>query len=201
MSAELFFIYDSHCPWSYATTTLVNEIATAFPEIELHLWHSARYEGDDHVKFDTINAVKAESNLHFSDRYIKQLTQAKDSTVAANLMAWANNKIPQLSLSLLNAIQEQHFEQGLELTNADDFDSIVADFKLSPPQKVFNKDKLAKESEINLHDIFELQEVIGTNAIPALLLAIDENLILLNHHLYLSDPKSIVDAVKLELKD
>ena len=43
---ELFYIYDTHCPWSYATTKLTNEIAKAFPQIKINLWHCANYEGD-----------------------------------------------------------------------------------------------------------------------------------------------------------
>jgi hypothetical protein len=40
---------------------------------------------------------------------------------------------------------------------------------------------------------------MGTKAIPALLLAIDERLILLNHNFYLKHPKAIVEAIDLEL--
>ena len=44
-----------------------------------------------------------------------------------------------------------------------------------------------------------MQEIIGTPAIPALMLAIDDNLILLNHNLYLKDPTTIVEAINLEI--
>ena len=43
--------------------------------------------------------------------------------------------------------------------------------------------------------------IIGTQAIPALLLACNESLVLLNHNLYLENPDAIVDAVKLELEN
>ena len=40
-NVELFFLYDSHCPWSYAATPLINEINKAYPQINLQLWQSA----------------------------------------------------------------------------------------------------------------------------------------------------------------
>jgi protein-disulfide isomerase-like protein with CxxC motif len=199
MSAELFFLYDSHCPWSYASTKLVNEISENFPEITLNLWHCARFEGDETVNQKTLDAVKNESEINFGEKYIATLRQEKDSTIAANIMAWVSNKIPNLALTLLNAIQAQHFSQGNQLTHESDFNDIIAEFKMSPPQKVFNKNKLSKDAEATLHDIFAMQELIGTNAIPALLLAVGDNLILLNHHLYLNDATTIVEAIKLEL--
>jgi len=61
--------------------------------------------------------------------------------------------------------------------------------------------KLTKDAEFAIHDIFEIQEIIGTQAIPAMLLACNENLVLLNHNLYLESPESIIDAVKLELEN
>ncbi len=201
MNAELFFIYDSHCPWSYATTSLVNEVSTAFPDIKLHLWHNARYEGDELITKNTIDAVIDDSNIEFSPQYIKQLNNESDSTISANILAWAQNKVPHLELPLLNAIQAKHFQQGSPLTAESDFDDIVSEFKLSPPSKVFNKNKLTKDAEMIIHDIFEFQEVINTTATPALLIAVDDNLILLNHNLYLKQPEAIVEAIQLELKD
>ena len=65
--------------------------------------------------------------------------------------------------------------------------------------KVFNKNKLTQDAEITMHDIISMREIIGTNAIPALLLAVDEKLILLNHNLYLQAPQTIVDAINIEL--
>jgi len=200
MNAELFFIYDSHCPWSYATTPLVNCIAKAFPEMPLNLRHSARYEGDELIEQHTVNSVINDSNVEFSDNYIKQLAQEKDSTVSANIMAWAQAKVPHLSLPLLNAIQNSHFQQGLALTCESDFSEIISEFKISPPNKVFNNNKLTKDAENIIHDTFEFQELINTSAIPALLIAVEDNLILLNHNLYLKNPEAIVEAIQLELK-
>jgi protein-disulfide isomerase-like protein with CxxC motif len=198
MSTELFFIYDTHCPWSYATLPLVNEIKQAFPEITLHLWHAARYEGDENVTKQTIENVIDDSNCVFNQDYLAQLKQAKDSTLAANLMAWIEHKIPQEALPILNALYKAHFEQANELGSLEDVADIISHFKLSPPQKVFTQKKLTKDAEFIMHNIIEFQEIIETQAIPALLLAIDDNLIMLNHNLYLKNPKAIVDAIKLE---
>lgn len=201
MSVELFFIYDTHCPWSYATTTLVNEIAQAFPTCKVNLLHSARYEGDERISPQTINLVSESSQVTFSPAYIKNIPHEKDSTIAANIMSWAQQKTPQLILPLLNAIQEKHFQQGLELTSPEDFFDIIEEFKISPPNKVLSVDKLTKDAESNIHHIFELQDIIETEAIPVLMLANNDNLILLNHHLYLQEPKSIIAAIELELKN
>ena len=201
MSAELFFIYDSHCPWSYATTPLVNEIAEAFPDITINLFHCARYEGDDQISPTTISAVTTDSAATFSSLYQKQLKQSADSVMSANLMGWVGQKSQHATLPLLNAIQEAHFQQGMPLTTKEEFDSIIDALKLSPPSKIFTNKKLSKDADIALHDIFELQEIISTQATPALLLAVGENLIMLNHNLYLPTPASIVDAVAQELSN
>lgn len=199
MVAELFFIYDSHCPWSYTATPLVKAIKQAFPDIELHLWHCARYEGDEQIGSKTLDQAEQDSNTVFTPEYKHQLKNAADSTIAANLLAWVANKMPSDALSLLSAIQKQHFEQGNPLKVADDFDDIITQFKLSAPAKVLKHDKFTKDAEFVLGYIEEIQEVIETKAIPALLLAVNDDLILLNHNLYLKDPSAIVEAVKLEL--
>ncbi|GHE85329.1 hypothetical protein [Thalassotalea profundi] len=199
MSAELFFIYDSHCPWSYATTPLVEAIHQAFPKIELHLWHCARYEGDEQISNKTLDQVELDSSVTFTSTYKKQLKNAVDSTIAANILAWVSNKMPSVTLPLLTAIQQQHFEQGNSLKTTDDFDSLIKEFKLSPPNKVLKSDKFTKDAEFTFAHIEEIQEVIETQAIPALLLAVNDDLVLLNHNLYLKDPQTIVEAIKLEL--
>jgi len=199
MATELFFIYDTHCPWSYATTPLVNELTKAFPKIKLHLFHIAHYDGEDGISPQVLEAVSADSKLSFGENYRQGLNRAKDSTVAANLMTWTQNKAGHAALPLLNALQQAHFQQGNELQSQAELEEIIGELKLSPPAKVFNGDKLTKEAELGLHDIEELQQIIGTNAFPALLLANDDNLVLLNHNLYLSAPKAIVEAVELEL--
>ena len=62
--AQLFFLYDSHCPWSYVATKLVNEINQAFPAITLNLWHAAYFDGkNDGTKSAKINEIKEVEKL------------------------------------------------------------------------------------------------------------------------------------------
>jgi hypothetical protein len=89
------------------------------------------------------------------------------------------------------------FEQGNNLATQSDFDDIIATLKISPPTKIF-KEKLNNDVLVQLEEVSALQEIIETEAIPALLLAIDDELILLNHSFYLTEPKAIIDAVQLE---
>ncbi len=202
MAAELFFIYDSHCPWSYATTPLVNAVNKKLPEVALNLWHCAYFSDADDNNVMTkqqIAQVKELSSVNFSPDYMANLSQGKDSTLCANLMTWATEKTPQQALALLNALQAAHFSKGNELSEQVDLNDIVDEFKLSVPAKVFNKAKLTTDAGAQVHEIYALQEIIGTQAIPALLLAINDDLILLNHNLYLQDSKAIIDAIKLEL--
>ncbi|MBL4940975.1 MAG: DsbA family protein [Colwellia sp.] len=202
-STQLFFIYDSHCPWSYVVTPLVNEINKAFPDMPLHLWHAAFFDGksDDStaIKIKEIQAVEKLAGIHFSEHYHDTLKHQKNSILSANLMTWAQHKTPSLALPLLNALQGAHFGQGNQLTLKADLDNIINELKLSPPAKVLNSDKLSKDALSQLEEIFALQEIINTEAIPALLLAVDEQLILLNHNFYLTEPKAIVEAVRIEL--
>jgi len=201
--AQLFFLYDSHCPWSYVATKLVNEINTAFPDITLNLWHTAFFDGKSSesasVKVKELKEVENLANIHFSSDYQDILEENKNSILSANLMTWAQNKTQNLALPLLNALQKAHFEQGNKLTTQEDLDEIISELKLSPPAKVFKNDKLSKDALMQLEEIFALQEIINTEAIPALLLAVDDQLILLNHNFYLTQPKAIVEAIELEL--
>lgn len=201
-SAQLFFLYDNHCPWSYVVTPLINEITEAFPDIELHLWHTAYFDGRNDSNINSKNAildaVEDVANISFSSNYQDILDHTTNSTLSANLMTWAQYKTPKLALALLNALQQAHFEQGNKLAKQSDFDDIIATLKISPPAKIF-KDKLNNDVLIQLEEIYSLQEIINTEAIPALLLAIGEELILLNHNFYLTEPEAIVDAVQLEL--
>jgi len=98
-------------------------------------------------------------------------------------------------------LQYAHFVLGNELTDQESVNDIIDELKLSPPAKCLQSNKLTKDAEFAIHDIFEIQEIIGTQAIPAMLLACNENLVLLNHNLYLESPESIIDAVKLELEN
>jgi len=199
MSTELFFIYDTHCPWSFAATSLVKEIAKNFPNINLNLWHCAHYEGDEKVSQKTIEAVEDDANIEFTNEYVKTLNVEKDSTISANLIGWVSQKVPHLTLDLIQAIQKQHFEQGTPFTHEEDFQAIVEALKLSPPAKVFKEGKIAKEAEFTLQEIYDFQELIGTKAIPAILIAHNENLTLLNHNLYLQTPSAITEAIELEM--
>lgn len=202
MAAELFFIYDSHCPWSYAATPLVNAVNQALPEVALNLWHCAYFsdaDGENIITKQQIAQVKELSSVNFSPDYMSKLTQGKDSTLCANLMTWAVGKTPQQALALLNALQAAHFSAGNDLSEQADLNDIIDEFKLSVPAKVINKTKLTTDAAAQVHEIYALQDIIGTQAIPALLLAIDDELILLNHNFYLEDPNTIVDAIKLEL--
>ncbi len=198
-SAELFFLYDTHCPWSYVTTQLVNEIHKAFPQITLHLWHAAFFDGSSTIKASELSEVERLAETSFSKNYQDTIKKNVDSTLSANLMTWAQNKAPNFALPLLNSIQKSHFELGNQLTTKTSFDTIIDELKLSPPAKVFKSDKLSKDASIQLEEIFALQEIINTEAIPALLLAIDDQLVLLNHNYYLIQPEAIIEAVQLEL--
>ncbi|GAW96343.1 MULTISPECIES: DsbA family protein [Colwellia] len=202
MSAELFFIYDSHCPWSYAATPLVNAVKQSLPQVSLNLWHCAYFsdaDGENVITKQQIAQVKELSSVSFSPDYMKNLSQGRDSTLCANLMTWATNKTSQQALSLLNALQAAHFGAGKQLSEQADFTNIVNEFKLSVPAKVFNNSKLTNDAVAQVHEIYALQEIITTKAIPALLLAINDELILLNHNLYLQNPDDFIDAIKLEL--
>ena len=92
MSKTIFFVYDSHCPWSYAATPLINAIVEAFPDIEINLWHAGRYEGDENISTKTLAAVEEDSKTKFPQAYRDQKLNAADSTIAANIMAWFSGR-------------------------------------------------------------------------------------------------------------
>ena len=200
-NADLFYIYDSHCPWSYASAVLVEKVLSAFPKITLRAMHVGYYDGDNKVSPLTLTAVGEFSKVKFGDNYVDTLNYPKDSTLVANLMAWVQNKSAKSAFELLTKLQHAHFVLGNELTDKESVIDIIDELKLSPPAKCLQSNKLTKDAEFAIHDIIEIQEIIGTQAIPALLLACNESLVLLNHNLYLENPDAIVDAVKLELEN
>ena len=199
MSTELYFIYDSHCPWSYATTNIVEKINVAFPQITLQLLNAAYYDGEHSVAQSTVDSVKHLTSAEFGSNYINTLGEPKDSTLCSNLLTWVQNKAPHAAFELLRAVQHQHFVLGSSCTHREQIEFIIDKFKLSPPVKCLQNERLTKDAEFVVHEITALQEIIATNAIPALLLAIDDNLILLNHNLYLANPEHIVSAIEQEL--
>lgn len=199
MSTEVYFIYDSHCPWSYACTPLVVAINKAFPEITIHLMHAARFDGEVGVEKDTLDEVQAMSKVNFSKEYLSSAQDSKDSTLAANLLSWVEQKSHKHNLPLLQALQQAHFVEANPLTTKQDVQDIVNSLKLSAPGKCLQVEKFTKDAEYALSDLAELQEMIGTEGIPALLLANEDELVMLNHNLYIEAPESIVEAIKLEM--
>ncbi|MEL0629973.1 protein-disulfide isomerase [Psychromonas aquatilis] len=200
MSSELYFIYDSHCPWSYAATPLVVALSEAFPEMEIHAWHCANYDGGNSVGFNTIKSVERESDVTFSQKYMRFVDSPKNSIISANLLTWLATKQSDKFLPVLQAMQHEHFVEGNSLGKKIDFFELSEELKLSIPNKVF-KEELSKDAMFVQSDISELQEFMGTAAFPALLLVHNDNAVLLNHAQYLSNPKSIVSDVSKQLQD
>ncbi|WP_298940953.1 protein-disulfide isomerase [uncultured Psychromonas sp.] len=199
MSSELFFIYDSHCPWSYAATPLVVALDEAFPEMEVHAWHCANYDGGSSVGFNAIKSVEKESDVPFSQEYIRFADSPKNSVISANLLAWISTKQSDKLLTVLQALQHAHFVEGNSLGKKIDFTELAEDLKLSIPNKVF-KEELSKDALYVLSDINDLQDFMGTASFPALLLVHNDNAVLLNHAQYIGDPDSIVADVEKQLQ-
>ncbi len=112
MIPELYFIYDSHCPWSYASLPLLNAIEKAYPEMIIHAWHCAHYDGSDCAGYKQVNDAERQSTVKFGQEHIRFADSPKKSIMAANLMAWLQNKQPLKSLAVLNALQKEHFIEG-----------------------------------------------------------------------------------------
>ncbi|QDE30154.1 MULTISPECIES: DsbA family protein [Shewanella] len=198
MTIELYFIYDSHCPWSYAATPLVNALQQAYPEMNVHLLHSAHYIGKDSAGEEQMQAAAKISGLKFGRDHIRYANSPKSSIKVANLMAWLQTKHADKQLPVLNALQRAHFIEGNPLTNKHDFNDIVEKFKLSASNKIF-KDELSMDAEYVLEGIEEIQQVIGTAGFPAIVITVDDNAIFVDHSQYLSNPQAVVEAVEKEM--
>ena len=198
MSTELYFIYDSHCPWSYATTPLVNALQEAYPDMNVNLLHSAHYIGKDSAGEEQMEAAARMSGLKFGREHIRYVNSPKNSIKTANFMAWLQNKQPDKQLPVLNALQKAHFIEGNPFDNKNDFTAIIEPFKLSPSNKVF-KDELSMDAEYILDNIAEIQEVLATSGFPAMVMTVDDNAIFIDHSKYLSSPHAVVAAVATEI--
>ena len=198
MTSDLYFIYDSHCPWSYAATPVVNALSEAYPEMNIHTMHCAHFNGSDSAGQEQVDAVLKLSAVKFGREHIRYVNSPKNAIKTANLMAWMQNKQPNKMLPVLNALQKAHFLEGNPLDCKHDFTNILEQFKLSPSNKVF-RDELSSEAEYILEDIAEIQEMIGTRAFPVLLLSTEDKGVFIDHSLYLGQPQAAVEAVKQEL--
>ncbi|ACJ29293.1 Protein-disulfide isomerase, putative [Shewanella piezotolerans WP3] len=196
----LYFIYDSHCPWSYAATPLVNALSEAFPKMQLHLLHCSHFDGSDSAGLDQVNAVRDLAEVKFGREHIRYANSPKDATKVANLMAWLETKQPDKMLSVLNAIQKAHFIDGNPLTNKHDFSELISTHKLSPSNKIF-RDGLINDAEQILAGIAEIYEVLGTTSFPALLITVDDQGIFIDHSKYLAKPESVVESVLQEMQN
>jgi len=134
MSSDLYFIYDSHCPWSYAATPLVLALDEAFPDMEIHAWHCANYDGGNSVGFNTIKTVEKESDVLFSQDYMRFADSPKNSIISANLLTWISSKQPEKLLPVLQALQHAHFVEGNSLGKKIDFIELAEELKLSIPR-------------------------------------------------------------------
>ncbi|WP_193755517.1 protein-disulfide isomerase [Psychromonas sp. psych-6C06] len=194
MHPELYFIYDSHCPWSYATSPLVKALSESFTEMEIHHWHCAHYNGTDSAGFLQIKEVEKQSAQQFGQEHMRYADSPKDSTMTANFMAWLQSKQPEKVLPVLEALQHAHFIEGNPFGCKNDFKGLIDTFKLSPSNKVFNE-TLSNEAQYQQSDIQELQAFMQTSAFPALLLTYGDNAILLEHARYLKKPQDLVKEV------
>ena len=194
----LYFIYDSHCPWSYATTPVVAELINAFEFSDLHLLHCAHFNGSDAPKKAQIEQVSKLSKVVFGDNYLTQNQQKVSSIKVANFMSWVQSKQASKEFELLQVIQQQHFVAGNSFETRADFDKIINQYKLSPSNKVF-KDALSHEAESVLAGIAEIGEAIGTNAFPVLVMTSGDQAIFIDHSQHISAPEGVVAAVHKEL--
>jgi len=178
---------------------LVSEVEEKLPNISIQLMHCGYFDGDNKVDVTAISEVKKLSNATFSDDYMALINATKDSTIAANVMAWAQNKSSHSAFALLKAIQKAHFIDGNPIESKSDIEPIINALKLSPPAKCLKSENFSKDAEFSIHEVYEIQDIIGTSAIPALLLVNGDDLVLLNHNLYLDNPSAFIDGVKQEL--
>ncbi|BAJ02181.1 protein disulfide-isomerase [Shewanella violacea] len=197
-SKDLYFIFDSHCPWSYAATPLVNALHEAYPEMNIHPLHSAHYNGTDSAGEEQMEDVARLTGLKFGRDHIRYVNSPKSSFKTANLMGWMQSKQPKKQLEVVNFLQRAHFVEGNPLDTKHDFNDVIEKFKLSPSNKVF-KDSLSSEAEFVLSDIAEIQEMIGTKAFPAMVIIIGEQGIFVDHSKYLSNPQGVVAEVEKEI--
>ncbi|ARD21173.1 protein-disulfide isomerase [Shewanella japonica] len=198
MTTELYFIYDSHCPWSYATNPIVNALQDAYPKMKVHLLHTAHYMGKDSAGEEQMEAAARASGLKFGREHIRYVNSPKNSVKTANLMGWLQSKQADKQLPVLNALQRAHFIEGNPLGTKHDFMDIVAEYKLSPSNKIF-RDELSVDAECVLEAIAEIQQMLGTANFPALVMTVGDNAIFIDHSKYISTPLAVVDAVKKEI--
>ncbi|NKF50828.1 protein-disulfide isomerase [Shewanella sp. WXL01] len=199
MSTELYFVYDSHCPWSYAATRIVNELHSAYPKMVVNLLHTAHFIGKDCAGEKQVNAVIKASQMKFGKLHLQHVNSPKNSIKAANFMRWLQAKQPQKQLDVLNALQHAHFVEGNPLDSKHNFNTITEQFKLSPSGKVF-KNELSLDAEQTLEDIAEIQQVLGTQSFPALVMVFNDNAIFIDHSKYLASPQAVLKDVEQEIK-
>ncbi|HEL1620090.1 TPA: thioredoxin [Streptococcus suis] len=181
---KLYYIIDAYCGWTYGFNHIFTRFMQHHPDLEIEVINGGLFVGDNKKKMadfkqaQTINKqIETYYQMTFGEAY-NQLFKDKyftmDSLGPARAFSVLKNYVEthhhaQLTLD----IQALFFEDGLDLSQADSYTSLIDTYHL-PTKAMEELSSNLKQAE-SLHPDFIKAYEMGVTSFPTLLLEKDGN--------------------------
>ncbi|MET3633743.1 thioredoxin [Streptococcus porcorum] len=187
---KLYYIIDAYCGWTYGFNHIFTRFMQHHPDLEIEVINGGLFVGDNKKKMadfkqaQTINKqIETYYQMTFGEAY-NQLFKSKDFTMdslgPARAYSVLKNYVEPHQLAQLTLdIQALFFEDGLDLSQAGSYASILDTYQL--PQKAMEGLSSALKQAENLHPDFIKAYEMGVTSFPTLLLEKDGNFFNLIH--------------------
>lgn len=179
---KLYYIIDAYCGWTYGFNHILTKFMEKHPELELEVINGGLFAGEnkkrmaDFQQAQTINKkIEAYYQMSFGQAY-NQLFLDKEFTMdslgPAQAFSVLKNHVAQNQLAHLSLdIQNLFFENGLNLSQAETYTSLLEKYQVPDFVKEELVDRLGKSDE--LHEDFIKSYEMGIQSFPTLLLEKD----------------------------
>ncbi len=181
---KLYYIIDAYCGWTYGFNHIFTKFMQDHPDIEIDVINGGLFVGDNKKKMadfkqaQSINKqIESYYQMSFGDNYnqlfkdtnfiMDSLGPARAYSVLKNYVETPNHA--QLTLD----IQALFFEDGLDLSQADSYTSLIGSYQL--PTKAMEELSSILNQPESLHPDFIKAYEMGVTSFPTLLLEKDGN--------------------------
>ncbi|MGQ7461742.1 thioredoxin [Streptococcus suis] len=181
---KLYYIIDAYCGWTYGFNHIFTKFMQDHPDIEIEVINGGLFVEDNKKKMvdflhaQTINKqIESYYQMSFGDNY-NQLFKDKDFTMdslgSAKAYSVLKNYVETHNHAQLTLdIQALFFEDGLDLSQADSYTSLIGSYQL--PTKALEELASNLKQPESLHPDFIKAYEMGVTSFPTLLLEKDGN--------------------------
>ncbi|HFI0664693.1 TPA: thioredoxin [Streptococcus suis] len=181
---KLYYIIDTYCGWTYGFNHIFTKFMQDHPDIEIEVINGGLFVGDNKKKMvdfqqaQTINKqIESYYQMSFGDNYnqlFKDTNFIMDSLGPARAYSVLKNYVEPHQLAPLTLdIQTLFFEDGLDISQADSYTSLIGTYQL--PTKAMEELSSILNQPESLHPDFIKAYEMGVTSFPTLLLEKDGN--------------------------